>query len=324
LAQASIRLISSWVAFLAKFDKCCDAAAADIASPHECRMLLALNQPECQTLSANQLANALMVRPTDIYSVLENLVEHDLVESYDEVISLADPAEEDETIIEFTAPGKAISSKSMPWHITDEGKQKALAFEAAVSDVLAQLDASLQEPDLAALKKMIFDILVRPGSFYAQSNELIRNPEALTANHRLVASAATLKAIDTCTKSNLSLSVTDFRFLLELYPQHRGAEKSLRAKEIVNYLRVGRSYVSVTADRLEKEGLLMRIPDPDDARGVLFQLTSEGKLAVRETADDLSVLYAGLFGSTDDVLMRSERMLSAALKTIDDYLVTHS
>ena len=39
-------------------------------------------------------------------------------------------------------------------------------------------------------------------------------------------------------------------------------------------------------DRLEKAGLVKRLPDPDDRRGVLIELTDDGRDEVgRSTAD---------------------------------------
>ena len=63
----------------------------------------------------------------------------------------------------------------------------------------------------------------------------------------------------TAVKKATSLSLTDFRFLLELYPKRRTAARMLRARDMVAFLRTGRAYVTTASVRLEEQGYLEKV-----------------------------------------------------------------
>jgi DNA-binding MarR family transcriptional regulator len=73
--------------------------------------------------------------------------------------------------------------------------------------------------------------------------------------------------------------------------------------------------VTKTIDRLESAGLVKRMPDPSDGRGVLVELTARGRKMAAHIFD------AGLrkYSETLDLLSRSERRrLVASLSTLLD------
>ncbi len=53
-----------------------------------------------------------------------------------------------------------------------------------------------------------------------------------------------------------------------------------------------RSNITQLVDRLEKDGLVRRVPDPDDRRSVKAELTESGAERVREGATQLEVVLA--------------------------------
>ena len=62
--------------------------------------------------------------------------------------------------------------------------------------------------------------------------------------------------------------------LLEL---DRAAEGSLRHKDIERGMLLQRYHVTRIVERMEREGLVRRLPCPDDARGALAEITQKGR-----------------------------------------------
>jgi DNA-binding MarR family transcriptional regulator len=76
------------------------------------------------------------------------------------------------------------------------------------------------------------------------------------------------------------VSLTDYEVLvcLETQPGHR-----IRMSELADWMGSTKSKLSHQVGRLEDAGLVRRVRDPEDKRGVLTELTDEG-MAVLETA----------------------------------------
>lgn len=76
--------------------------------------------------------------------------------------------------------------------------------------------------------------------------------------------------------------------------------------------------VTSRLDRLERRGLIVRLPDPDDRRGVLIELTERGKelvdAAVRANTESETQLMAGFNGREIETLRRLLRKLGSALE----------
>lgn len=74
-----------------------------------------------------------------------------------------------------------------------------------------------------------------------------------------------------------------------------------RAKDIADWLGIGAAPMSRQLAELEAQGLVVRTPDPDDARAALTSLTSTGQGAVAELRDRrVTVLQRALGGLTDE------------------------
>ncbi len=76
--------------------------------------------------------------------------------------------------------------------------------------------------------------------------------------------------------------------------------------------------ITSRVDRLERRGLIVRRPDPDDRRGVLIELTDRGAelvdAAVRANTENEAQLLADFSGREIDTLQRLLRKLVSALE----------
>ncbi len=58
----------------------------------------------------------------------------------------------------------------------------------------------------------------------------------------------------------------------------------LRLRDLVNLVLLSQPGLSRKVARLEEEGLVERLPDPNDGRGVLVRMTKQGRAALRSAA----------------------------------------
>jgi len=73
--------------------------------------------------------------------------------------------------------------------------------------------------------------------------------------------------------------------------------QSVRAKDIADWLGIGAAPMSRQLADLEAQGLVVRTPDPEDARAALTSLTVAGLHAVRDLRDRrITVLQQALVG----------------------------
>jgi DNA-binding MarR family transcriptional regulator len=77
------------------------------------------------------------------------------------------------------------------------------------------------------------------------------------------------------------ISLTDYEVLvvLDLQPDHR-----LRMSELATMLGSTKSRLSHQIGRMEDAGLVRRVPDPEDKRGVVAALASAGEAMLEEAA----------------------------------------
>ena len=77
--------------------------------------------------------------------------------------------------------------------------------------------------------------------------------------------------------------------------------------------------VTSRIDRLERRGLIVRLPDPDDRRGVLIELTDRGAeqvdAAVRANTESEAQLLAGFSDRDIETLERLLRKLASRLES---------
>lgn len=76
------------------------------------------------------------------------------------------------------------------------------------------------------------------------------------------------------TLAHHGLNHGEYRMLLRLAT--RSADNRLSAGELSRALMLSSGAMTNRLDRLEKAGLLRRVPDPRDRRGVLIELTDDG------------------------------------------------
>jgi DNA-binding MarR family transcriptional regulator len=77
------------------------------------------------------------------------------------------------------------------------------------------------------------------------------------------------------------VSLTDYEVLVVLDVQE---DKRLRMSELATMLGSTKSRLSHQVGRMEDAGVLRRVPDPDDKRGVIAELTPSGEAMLKEAA----------------------------------------
>jgi DNA-binding MarR family transcriptional regulator len=92
-----------------------------------------------------------------------------------------------------------------------------------------------------------------------------------------------------------------------------GAPYQLSPGRLVTQTLVTSGTMTNRIDRLEERGLLARSPDPNDRRGVVVSLTTEGQSQVDAAMADLLERERALLGHLD---LRARDELAAALRTL--------
>ncbi|WP_419849723.1 MarR family transcriptional regulator [Candidatus Poriferisocius sp.] len=107
------------------------------------------------------------------------------------------------------------------------------------------------------------------------------------------------------------LTFSRFEALALLHFSRRG---SLPLGKMGNRLMVHPTSVTNAIDRLERDGLVRRVPHTEDRRTVLAEITDEGRRVVAKAADaladiefGLASLSAGTLGALDDAIRTLRR-----------------
>src|SRR6266478_7298128 len=112
---------------------------------------------------------------------------------------------------------------------------------------------------------------------------MVKNSDRITAPRLWLVIAKSYRALSLLAEqsiSNTGLCLTDFAALEALL--HKGP---LTISEIQDKILLASGSMTAAVDRLEKLGLVVRKPSPDDRRARLLELTPEGKrLAVSSFA----------------------------------------
>jgi DNA-binding MarR family transcriptional regulator len=82
------------------------------------------------------------------------------------------------------------------------------------------------------------------------------------------------------TLSSCGLSYQEYKMLLRL--STRATDDRMSAGDLSRALMLSSGAMTNRLDRLEKAGLVRRVPDPRDRRGVLVELTSDGRRTIEE------------------------------------------
>jgi len=120
---------------------------------------------------------------------------------------------------------------------------------------------------------------------------------------------------DLTAQQKIPLGSYDVLVQLAEAPGHR-----LRMSELAEAVLLSRSGLSRLVDRLQKDGLVLREPDPYDARGLFTVLTDKGRDTLRDAAQ---VHLAGVARLVIDRLTEPElRQLSELMAKLDPTPVT--
>lgn len=92
--------------------------------------------------------------------------------------------------------------------------------------------------------------------------------------------AKIIEVIDRDLQESGGLPLNHYDVLIELM---EAEGKRLRLHELARLVVLSRSSITRLVDQLEKQGLLVRQPDPEDRRGAYAVLTAVGEQAVRDS-----------------------------------------
>jgi DNA-binding MarR family transcriptional regulator len=100
--------------------------------------------------------------------------------------------------------------------------------------------------------------------------------------------------------SRLDVTPPQYNMLMVI-AQFEG-ERGLSINEVAAHLHVSNTFVTAEVNKLVKRDLVVKVPNPEDARSVLLNLTAEGERQVQALEQDLMFvndrLFAGL-GASD-------------------------
>lgn len=108
------------------------------------------------------------------------------------------------------------------------------------------------------------------------------------------------------------VTFTEYDVLFNLARQR---DRSLRLRELNRHLLLSQPSVSRMIDRLAARGLVVKSPDPDDARGTLVALTPEGVALFRRVGSEHSrVISERMASSLDERELRDLTRLCNKLR----------
>lgn len=280
-------IVTLWCAILSKADRGFALVLPRDVSIQQFRLLSLLSRVHPDCMSAVRLAHALTMRPSDVDDALASLFG----------VGLVDHCE-------------SVDGEGASWRVTPLGIERTRTIDAEVALYHASCFALLDDGDRRLLSALFGKMLSTPGSFCAR-NDYSAHIKPLGTFEGLSVIATLHRVVSSSLRRSCRLSLTDFRFLLELYPKRGFGNKTLRARDMVAFLRTGRAYVTTASVRLEEQGLIERIPDEHDARGILFTLTPTGYYVVQTAGDDVFAVLASMFGSELE-----ERRIVSVLKRL--------
>ena len=108
------------------------------------------------------------------------------------------------------------------------------------------------------------------------------------------------------------LKLTEGRILFEIY-----GLSNCNAKELIDILNLDRGYMSRVLKRLERIGLIERVPDPIDKRIRKLRLTKDGKILMgkinRDASDQIGRMLKILNGTERKKLVNAMRDIEKIL-----------
>lgn len=265
--------VTLWCAVLAKAYRGLSQGSLKDALSTRFRIIIQLTLPGCTRLRPMDLSRALALKPDDVRVALGSLQDHGLV-----TCSVPDGC----------------------YELTERGKDEAANYVTELDGFFGLCASALSDEDKRVFAGFVRSVLLVPGGFYSRKQGVDCLDPECGSRYCLLAYAQVFQLFATTVKRSAGFSVTDFRFLLELYPKKRFGEKIHRAKDMVRFLRTGRAYVATASVRLEERGFISRHPDEKDARGVLFKLEPAGFLCVQDTSEDIYAVLVAFYGDACD------------------------
>ncbi|WP_166866835.1 MarR family winged helix-turn-helix transcriptional regulator [Salinibacterium sp. ZJ70] len=111
------------------------------------------------------------------------------------------------------------------------------------------------------------------------------------------------------------VSLTEYDVLFNLYQQ---PERAARIRELNKHLLLTQPSVSRLIDRLVARGLVSKRRDPDDARGMIVQLTEQGVDVFRRVGSAHGRAIAGRMSVLDADELAQLTALTSKLRAADD------
>lgn len=119
------------------------------------------------------------------------------------------------------------------------------------------------------------------------------------------------------TLAGFGLSHGEYKVLLRLAVAP--TERRLSAGDLTRSLMLSSGGMTNRLDRLEGAGLLRRLPDPNDRRGVLVELTDEGSALIDRAVTDEASKEIDLFEALDPAERASlNALLRIVLRSLED------
>lgn len=148
----------------------------------------------------------------------------------------------------------------------------------------------------------------------------VERPELDTSGLRLSARIVRLQRfLDQASQavvSDFGLQLGELNVLAAL--RRAGTPYELTPTDLYRGLLVSSGAMTNRLDRLEEDGLVTRVPDPDDRRRIKVALTSRGAELIDRAMDEQTALLRGAFAGIDDEQRDDlERLLRSVLVKLE-------
>lgn len=142
------------------------------------------------------------------------------------------------------------------------------------------------------------------------------DPSAKEVTGRIVRLASLFQQAYTGTFEPLGLNDGDYGVLAPL--RRAGAPHQLTPTELARHRMMTSGGMTAALDRLERKGLVARVPNPDDRRGSLVQLTDTGRDVIDEAMKQHVLTEQRLVSGLDEHERDQLRiLLRKLLRTVD-------
>lgn len=139
------------------------------------------------------------------------------------------PSDVDEAVAVLADQGLVRPCEDGCIELTRAGRERTMELTKRLNVFFALCVGGLADEERAVLADLLRRAFSLPGSYYASGSRAGESVGVFDARRGLAATAMLHGAVLVAIKKATSLSFTDFRFLLELYPKRRTATRMLRA-----------------------------------------------------------------------------------------------